>query len=198
MKYNSKISQNNKMDVIAENIAKLSIYQIILISVANGISSKFYRKRWNIIPDVEYFINRLLFGGVYFERIQEWTTLFDSKHFVFTSSDDFYGNTTKFMVKLERFLNVDEQGMEFWRNITSNVYNVNLAKGHGYQHKEQKIEDVEHFNLDKNSLTKIAHYSENRMLGTQEIVDILRNYYKPYNHKLAEVLNGVMYNGWDY
>eukprot|EP01083_Nonionella_stella_P037298 101672_1 len=135
----------------------MSMYQVILVSNANPDSSSFYQKRWSIGRDVSGFINRLLFGGIYTMRMKEWLKRFDSKHLFYRESSELFDNPVKLMSELETFLGVTPFSDDNWKNITSKVYNVELEKGKGYQHKEVDAQEIEHWDITVERETKIPY-----------------------------------------
>ena len=190
----------NKMEKIIGAIYKLSMYQVILVSNANPDSSSWYCKRWGIARDVSGFINRLLFGGIYTMRMKEWLKRFDSDHFFYRESSTLFDDPVGLMTDLEDFLNITHLGDDKWKTITGKVYNVALHSGNGtgYQHVQVDAEDIEHWNIDEEKITKIPHPTENRKWQSQEIIDMLRDYYRPHNQQLSDLFDGVKYKDWDY
>ena len=188
----------NKMEKIIGSIYKMSMYQVILVSNANPKSHSFYSKRWGIGRDVTGFINRLLFGGIYTMRMKEWLKRFDDKHLFYRESSELFDNPVGLMQDLEKYLGVSPLGAEKWKSITAKVYNVELEKGKGYAHKEQDVQSVEHWDITKEMETKIPHPTEDRKWQSQEIITMLRNYYKTHNQQLSDLFDGVKYKDWDY
>ena len=188
----------NKMEKIIGAIYKLSMYQVILVSNANSESGAWYQKRWGIGKDVSGFINRLLFGGIYTMRMKEWTKRFDDTHLFYRESSQLFDNPTGLMRDLELFLGVKAFGDRNWQNITNKVYNVELEKGKGYQHREVSAHEIEHWDITMDKETKIPHPSEERKWESLEIIEMLRAYYRPHNLQLSQLFEGKRYKDWDY
>lgn len=188
----------NKMEQIIGRLYTLSMYQVILLSNANPEWFEFYAKRWGITKDVASFINRLLFGGIYTQRIKEWLKRFDAEHLFYRESGQLFDDPVAMMQDLERYLGVNPLGEDKWREITAKVYNVELEKGKGYQHKEEAAEHIEHWDIEQSKELKIAHPAESRMWHSIEVIAMLRDYYRPHNNQLADLFQGERYEKWDY
>ena len=188
----------NKMEQIIGKLYTLSMYQVILLSNANPHSFEFYAQRWGITKDVASFINRLLFGGIYTMRMKEWLKRFDSDHLFYRESSQLFDNPVGLMNDLEAYLGVEPLGERMWKNITAKVYNVELEKGKGYQHKEQAADEIEHWDIDLEKELKIPHPTENRKWQSLEVIEMLRDYYRAHNNQLADLFGGKKYPNWDY
>eukprot|EP01084_Bolivina_argentea_P122749 217524_1 len=186
----------NKMEKIIGAIYKLSMYQVILVSNANPDSCDFYQKRWGITRDVTGFINRLLFGGTYTMRMKEWLKRFDKDHLFYRESSELFNDPVGLMKELETFLGITPFGDEMWSNITAKVYNVELEKGKGYQHKVQDTEEIEHWDIDVEKETQIVKPDESEHWLSQEIISKLKDYYRPHNRQLADLFDGNKYKDW--
>ena len=188
----------NKMERIIGKLYTLSMYQVILLSNANAEWFEFYAERWGITKDVASFINRLLFGGIYTQRIKEWLKRFDAEHLFYRESSQLFDDPVAMMQDMERYLGVSPLGEEKWRAITAKVYNVELEKGKGYQHKEEAAEQIEHWDIEQSKELKIPHPTESRMWHSIEVIEMLRDYYRPHNNQLADLFDGKRYEQWDY
>ena len=45
---------------------------------------------------------------------------------------------------------------------------------------------------------KIPHPTESRMWHSIEVIEMLRDYYRPHNNQLADLFDGKRYEQWDY
>ena len=184
---------------VMRRICDLSIYQIILISAANDAESRaFYLDLWSLGQETSDVLNRLLEVGKYDEAMPAWLDRFDEDHFFFRDSGELYGNTVQMMQDLERYLGVDPLGAGKWANITSKVYNVKLQRGSGFFHKAEDGDEVEHWDITEEKDTEIPHVTEKRTLQSQEVIGLLRDYYRPHNLNLSRQIGGKRYKGWDY
>eukprot|EP01083_Nonionella_stella_P290005 986799_1 len=181
-------------------IYKLSMYQVILVSDANpnGNSRDFYQKRWGITRHVTGFINALLFGGTYTMRMREWLKRFDKDHLFYRESSELFNDPVGLMKDLEAFLEITPFGDEMWSNITTKVYNVQFEKGKGYQHKVQETEGMQHWDIEVEKETQIVRPDESAHWWSQELISMVKDYYRPHNRQLADLFDGNKYKDWDY
>ena len=185
--------------MIQKQICSLSIYQIILLSNANGEASReYYLEEWALGPGVPKMINKLLDIGLYDKAMAVWLEMFDEKHFFFRDSNEFFRNPVAVMQDLEKYLAVDPLGKEQWDSITSTVYNVKLQTGAGFQHRTQTGNQVQHWDISKVEDTQIRRVNDSVTMKSQEVIGLLRDYYRPHNIKLSELIGGKKYEGWDY
>jgi len=137
------------------------------------------KNRGKVPKEMVRKVNKALRESSYAETLHHWLEIFRRDQILIVQSEEFFTDTIEVIHKMEKHLGILKMPFEFWNPHVKDAYNLKLDPE---KHTFQRVKGSEHKHT-----VEISDKSR----------DMLRDYFRPLNDRLLELL-GTRFYGWDY